>query len=86
MDRHVWEVAKARIIVSGGGVISVEEPKTKFCPIFFSSMRVDSKPWRVLESLWSGESRSLDCVLLEDSWRWRASALGSEPLNVWQRL
>ncbi len=38
MDRHVWEVAKARIVVSDGKVVSVGEPKTKFCPIIHAMM------------------------------------------------
>ncbi|NVM02024.1 MAG: DUF2099 family protein [Candidatus Helarchaeota archaeon] len=33
-DRHIWEVAKARVIVSGREVISVEsDPLVKFCPL-----------------------------------------------------
>ncbi|TDA33773.1 MAG: hypothetical protein DSO04_00015 [Hadesarchaea archaeon] len=33
MDRHVWEVAKARVVVEGGRVVSVGEPLTEFCPV-----------------------------------------------------
>lgn len=30
---HVWEIAKARVTVSHGKVVSVSEPLTKFCPV-----------------------------------------------------
>lgn len=34
MDEHVWEVAKARVVVSDGKVVRVEnEPTTKYCPL-----------------------------------------------------
>lgn len=36
MDRHVWEMGKARIIVSVGKVVSVDEPLTKFCPVSYT--------------------------------------------------
>ncbi|KPV61777.1 MAG: hypothetical protein AOA66_1747 [Candidatus Bathyarchaeota archaeon BA2] len=38
MDRHVWEIGKSKVIVSGGRVVSVvSEPLTKFCPINYSA-------------------------------------------------
>ncbi|MEM2600940.1 MAG: DUF2099 family protein [Candidatus Hadarchaeales archaeon] len=33
MDRHVWEVAKARVVVEGGKIVYVGEPLTRFCPV-----------------------------------------------------
>lgn len=33
MDRHVWEVAKAKVVVEGGRITHVGEPLTQFCPV-----------------------------------------------------
>ncbi len=33
MDRHVWEIGKARVVVSNGKVVSITEPLVKYCPI-----------------------------------------------------
>lgn len=38
MDRHVWEIGKARVIVSRGKVVSVvSEPLTRFCPVNYAA-------------------------------------------------
>jgi putative methanogenesis marker protein 8 len=38
MDKHVWEIGKSKVIVSGGKVASVvSEPLTKFCPVIYTT-------------------------------------------------
>ncbi len=32
-DRHVWEIGKAKVVISDGKVISISEPLIKYCPI-----------------------------------------------------
>ena len=35
-DEHVWEIGKAKIVVSKGKVISTSKPLTKFCPVNYA--------------------------------------------------
>ena len=32
-DKHVWEIGKAKVVVSNGKVVSAGAPSTKYCPI-----------------------------------------------------
>jgi putative methanogenesis marker protein 8 len=71
-DRHVWEIGKAKVIISDGKVISISEPLVKYCPI---------------HEAWIGrKDHSVESILKHSQWKIRDFGLCTKKRLIYTKV
>lgn len=71
-DRHVWEIGKAKVVISDGKVISISEPLVKYCPI---------------HEAWIGrKDHSVESILKHSQWKIRDFGICTKKRLIYAKI